>query len=43
MSEWAIGEARRRGCALVRLTPDKTRADAHSFSERLVSSLHMRD
>jgi GNAT superfamily N-acetyltransferase len=28
---WAISEARRRGCALVQLTSDKTRADAHRF------------
>lgn len=35
MFEWAIGEARRRGCALVQLTTDKTRIDAHRFYERL--------
>ncbi|RKT88204.1 L-amino acid N-acyltransferase YncA [Saccharopolyspora antimicrobica] len=35
MFEWAIGEARRRGCALVQLTTDKQRADAHRFYERL--------
>ncbi|WP_328650357.1 GNAT family N-acetyltransferase [Micromonospora sp. NBC_00330] len=28
---WAIGQARERGCALVQLTTDKTRADAHRF------------
>ncbi|MET7881136.1 GNAT family N-acetyltransferase [Micromonospora profundi] len=28
---WAIGQARQRGCALVQLTTDKTRADAHRF------------
>ena len=33
--EWAIGEARRRQCALVQLTTDKSRADAHRFYERL--------
>lgn len=33
--DWAIGEARRRGCALVQLTTDKSRADAHRFYERL--------
>jgi GNAT superfamily N-acetyltransferase len=33
--EWAIGEARRRGCALVQLTTDKRRADAHRFYGRL--------
>ena len=32
---WAIAEARRRGCALVQLTTDKSRADAHRFYERL--------
>ena len=35
MMAWAIGEARRRGCALVQLTTDKRRADAHRFYERL--------
>jgi GNAT superfamily N-acetyltransferase len=33
--QWAIGEARRRGCALVQLTSDKSRADAHRFYEGL--------
>jgi GNAT superfamily N-acetyltransferase len=33
--EWAIGEARRRGCVLVQLTSDASRADAHRFYERL--------
>ncbi|GAA2187822.1 GNAT family N-acetyltransferase [Micromonospora lupini] len=28
---WAIERARERGCALVQLTTDKTRADAHRF------------
>jgi GNAT superfamily N-acetyltransferase len=32
---WAIAEARRRHCALVQLTTDKSRADAHRFYERL--------
>jgi GNAT superfamily N-acetyltransferase len=32
---WAIGEARRRHCALVQLTTDKSRAGAHRFYERL--------
>ena len=32
---WSIAEARRRGCALVQLTTDKTRTDAHRFYERL--------
>jgi hypothetical protein len=38
MIEWAVGEARRRGCALVQLTTDKTRVDARRFYERWVSS-----
>ena len=33
--EWAIDEARRRRCALVQLTTDKARADAHRFYESL--------
>ena len=32
---WAVAEARRRGCALVQLTTDKRRTDAHRFYERL--------
>jgi GNAT superfamily N-acetyltransferase len=32
---WAIGEARRRGCALVQLTSDKRREEAHRFYGRL--------
>jgi GNAT superfamily N-acetyltransferase len=35
MLNWAIGEARRRGCALVQLTTDKSRTSAHRFYERL--------
>lgn len=35
MIEWAIEEARRRGCALVQLTTDKSRVMAHHFYERL--------
>jgi len=35
MVEWAIAEARRRGCALVQLTTDKSRLDAHRFYQRL--------
>jgi GNAT superfamily N-acetyltransferase len=31
MMAWAIAEARRRGCALVQLTSDKTRSEAHRF------------
>lgn len=33
--EWAIQEPRRRNCALVHLTTDKSPADAHRFYERL--------
>jgi GNAT superfamily N-acetyltransferase len=32
---WAVDEARRRGCALVQLTTDKSRTDAHRFYARL--------
>lgn len=32
---WAIQEARRRDCALVQLTTDKSRAEAHRFYEHL--------
>jgi GNAT superfamily N-acetyltransferase len=35
MFDWVIDEARRRGCSIVQLTTDKTRADAHRFYERL--------
>lgn len=35
MFRWAIDEARRRGCSLVQLTTDKSRADAHRFYARL--------
>ena len=35
MFEWAIGEARHRGCDLVQLTTDKARTDAHRFYDRL--------
>ena len=35
MVEWAIAEARRRGSALVQLTTDKSRLDAHRFYQRL--------
>jgi GNAT superfamily N-acetyltransferase len=35
MMQWAIEEARRRGCALVQLTSDKSRGGAHRFYERL--------
>lgn len=33
--EWAVGEARRRDCALVQLTTDAARPEAHRFYERL--------
>jgi GNAT superfamily N-acetyltransferase len=33
--EWAIAECARRGCALVQLTSDRERTDAHRFYERL--------
>ncbi|MCF6522174.1 GNAT family N-acetyltransferase [Streptomyces sp. JJ36] len=33
--EWAVEESRRQGCALVQLTSDATRTDAHRFYERL--------
>lgn len=33
--EWAIEHAREKGCHLVQLTADKTRADAHRFYESL--------
>lgn len=32
---WAIDTARERGCALVQLTTDASRTDAHRFYERL--------
>jgi GNAT superfamily N-acetyltransferase len=35
MMRWAIDQARERGCALVQLTSDKARPDAHRFYERL--------
>jgi ribosomal protein S18 acetylase RimI-like enzyme len=35
MLSWAVEEAGRRGCALVQLTTDKARGDAHRFYERL--------
>jgi GNAT superfamily N-acetyltransferase len=35
MIAWAIEEAGRRSCALVQLTTDKSRADAHRFYRRL--------
>lgn len=35
MMRWAIEESRRRGCARVQLTTNKSRTDAHRFYERL--------
>ena len=35
MVRWGVDESARRGCALVQLTTDKSRADAHRFYERL--------
>ena len=35
MFEWAIAQCRTRGCNLVQLTTDKTRADAHRFYDKL--------
>jgi GNAT superfamily N-acetyltransferase len=35
MMRWAIAQARERGCALVQLTTDKRREDAHRFYRRL--------
>jgi len=35
LTTWAIDQARSRGCALVQLTSDKSRADAHRFYARL--------
>ncbi len=34
MVEWALAECRRRGCALVQLTSDNHRPDAHRFWAR---------
>ena len=31
MASWTLEEARRRGCALVQLTSDGSRTDAHRF------------
>ncbi|NHW48446.1 GNAT family N-acetyltransferase [Paenarthrobacter sp. MSM-2-10-13] len=35
MIQWAIDQARERGCSLVQLTTDKSRVGAHRFYERL--------
>lgn len=35
MIRWAVGRARARGCAMVQLTSDKSRKDAHRFYDSL--------
>jgi GNAT superfamily N-acetyltransferase len=35
MCEWAIDQARQRGCHMVQLTTNKRRSDAHRFYESL--------
>ncbi|MFN4060169.1 MAG: GNAT family N-acetyltransferase [Paracoccus hibiscisoli] len=35
MMDWAIAECRERGCALVQLTTDRARPDAHRFYDGL--------
>jgi GNAT superfamily N-acetyltransferase len=35
MIRWAVGECRARGCRMVQLSTNMTRADAHRFYERL--------
>lgn len=35
MMEWAVAQCRERGCSVVQLTTDKSRADAHRFYEKL--------
>lgn len=35
MMQWAIDQSRDRGCAMVQLTTDASRLDAHRFYERL--------
>jgi len=35
MIQWAIKQARQRGCGMVQLTSNKKRLDAHRFYERL--------
>ncbi|WP_410615930.1 GNAT family N-acetyltransferase [Amycolatopsis sp. lyj-109] len=35
LARWAIDESRRRGCALVQLTSDTSRTEAHRFYEHL--------
>lgn len=35
MMQWAVAQARERGCGMVQLTSNKKRLDAHRFYERL--------
>ncbi|MFI7641257.1 GNAT family N-acetyltransferase [Nonomuraea sp. NPDC049400] len=35
MIQWAVDRARERGCAMVQLTSDKSRTDAHRFYDNL--------
>jgi GNAT superfamily N-acetyltransferase len=35
LMEWAIGQARARGCVMMQLASDKSRVDAHRFYRRL--------
>ncbi len=35
LMQWAVDEARRRGCRMVQLTSDRSRVDAHRFYHRL--------
>ncbi|MEJ5150515.1 GNAT family N-acetyltransferase [Comamonas sp. MYb396] len=35
MLEWAVAQCHARGCTVVQLTTDKSRADAHRFYEKL--------
>ena len=35
MMQWAIDEARRRGCRRLELTSNRSRTEAHRFYERL--------
>ena len=35
MIEWAVATCRTQGCAMVQLTTDKTRVDAHRFYDKL--------
>ena len=35
MMEWAVAQCHERGCSVVQLTTDKSRADAHRFYQKL--------